>query len=82
MPLVGSEYLTKYYINSESDVNSYINFHITDLCQSWLDQSEVNNGIMLRYENEVTKEFALKFYSSEYSEASKRPNLYVAYYIP
>ena len=37
---------------------------------------------MLRYENEVTKEFALKFYSYEHSDDSKTPNLVIQYYVP
>ena len=82
MPSVGNEYVTKYYINSEIHVNSFINMNITDSCQSWLDQSKINYGIMLRYQNEVSKEFALKFYSSEYSDDSKRPKLVIQYYVP
>jgi len=82
MPSIENEYVTKYYINSVSHVNSFVNFNITDLCQSWLDQSKMNYGIMLRYENEVTKEFALKFYSYEHSDDSKTPNLVIQYYVP
>lgn len=60
-------------------INNFIDIDITDLCRSWLDQSEVNHGLRI---NDYWEMCTVNYYSSEYTKKDKRPKLVVSYYIP
>jgi len=57
---------------------------IDDLVQGWLDGSITNQGMLLKSTDEtLSSTLGIHFYSSDYTtDASKRPKLEIAYYIP
>ncbi len=62
-----------------ADVDSWIEFDITDLVSDWHDGSLPNYGMYLYPGNDQT---ALYFRSSEYATATERPELVIEYFIP
>lgn len=57
----------------------WINYNLTALTKKWLNNDAENFGVLLRDQNEGSLRDIKKFYSSEYSDPSKRPNLEITY---
>jgi len=57
-------------------------WHVDDLVKGWLDGSINNYGILVRPTYESSNDQAAYFRSSDYTEASKHPELRIFYSIP
>jgi hypothetical protein len=74
-----SDWISEGYLPS-SLLGHYVKFDITSyLSGDWKNKDFYKYGVVLRGNEEI---FAPLFYSSEYSEANKRPKLNFRYYIP
>jgi hypothetical protein len=61
---------------------NFVYWNISDLVQGWQDGNITNNGMMVRVVDENMDYGYIGFWSSDYSDVSKRPKLEVMYYIP
>ena len=60
----------------------WIDWHIGDLVNGWLDGSIKNYGVLLKAVDEDTINTFASFRASEYSYPSERPKLVIHYHIP